>query len=157
MTVIDAASVAQALVAGLVGRRCSVVDASYANQLVVGFGQPSPAPSPLDGLTTTPWMLYTSFGAWEVRHAAEPVASDRDELVDGILAELRRVLVGHAVTAASLGSEADLRLVFGHDSVLTVRRGDDLRADEPGWELTFPGGLVVEAVAEGAIARLDDR
>jgi hypothetical protein len=134
------------VIRSLSGERCSVVRASYGDQLVVGFGDPYRADWPLRKTLKAPWLLYTSTGAWTVSDGPVLVASDAGGAADDAVARIATVLVGQVVDAARVRpSDRALTVRFLNGAALDVAPGPDAAAEDTVWEIEVPGSRVVTA------------
>jgi hypothetical protein len=156
-TDLDTAAFADAVLAALSGQECTLVRASYADELVVGFGTLRLADWPLRKTQKTPWMLYSRYGTWYVTDGSDRIATDHAPLTEGVLQKIRAVLVNQRVLDVAVDHRRRSVLArFENGAGLSLSEATDSRNDEPAWSLDTPAHLRIDAIgSQPTIARLD--
>lgn len=146
MTEPDTARLAEAVLAAIVGQECTLVQDSYAEQFVVGFGSPTRAEWPLRETMRAPWLVRSRYGKWRVTDGVRSVATDEESLDDAALQRTRAVLLHQHVANVKFdiaSPSVDLTLENGAQLAFF---GDEASSEhEDAWTLQAPGGLVIEA------------
>lgn len=139
--------------------KCSLVTASYGNELVLGFGPTHLGDWPLRETRMASWMLHTRATPWVLETSHGVVATDRRRLGPKALRQVEEAVLNVAVMNAEVRNNAlALTLYFANKAQLSLLpSADEVRRKDTSvevWELFMPGSQLLRATADGELQLL---